>query len=347
MGGKAKVAEMVEKLGASIGGISTSIQVDQAGMSLVPHSTCFFCEQCIKHSIVSYERYVKSIEGMCNRVNGKLGWNVPACGGVAGERLGLRVHEPFTCGLSYYIWMVSTASLLRTPQLSIVVGKDEERTDFAMTALVGMDLGMVGGSCSNGTTKEGEKKKRKRAALALVLKGDGEKRKAVDKQGDKGSKKTKRVEESAAGMGILMAAEKVGSRAEGKGERKKKSAVESAAGMGILMAAEKVGDKGSKKKGAAGMGILMAAEKVGSRAEGKGERKKKGLIVGGGLTDIPTSMLASTGGCNEDVGGGYTEKDACVQVWGSMGGIKAWGMYQPRDAGVSIKKESRIMMMDM
>ena len=93
MGGMHAVADGVRGVEARSDNLAAGLDIDMPGMDLCVHSTVLFCEGCRRHSVVSWENYRMVLERT-------VGVNH------------VRVHPG-----EYYLRIVCTSSLLRTPLL--------------------------------------------------------------------------------------------------------------------------------------------------------------------------------------------------------------------------------------
>ena len=98
------VSEIVDRICNSIEDIDTDLRMDEANTDMTQHSTCLFCDHCMKHSVVSYESYVRTVSRMCDTVDGQLRWQDTTA-----------VQQPFQSGVEYYMHIALTWGLLKTP----------------------------------------------------------------------------------------------------------------------------------------------------------------------------------------------------------------------------------------
>ncbi len=115
VGGLGVIESKIQDIANRTDDMDTSLKVDQSGMDLSQHSTVFFCDLCMRHSVVSYECYERT-------------WGI---------------SKEFQTGGEYYLYIACTTHLLKTPaflrtldrESGDMVVKDPIR-DVAMAALV-------------------------------------------------------------------------------------------------------------------------------------------------------------------------------------------------------------------
>ena len=116
--GLAKIEKAILEMESSTDTLDTLLQIDMHGMNLDQHSTILMCEVCMRHSVVSYESYL--------RVTGKWCKQQGFGASESGTRTGIAgLYVPFVSAAEYYLYVACTAGLIRTPRFkhSTVEGK--------------------------------------------------------------------------------------------------------------------------------------------------------------------------------------------------------------------------------
>lgn len=122
-GGLPAIEGAIEAIERRADGVDGTLQVEDPGMDLSLHSLLLVCEVCMRHSVVSYECYQRTLRA-------STGWSCAGIGG-AGEGTGAEeggpvpwcgivgVHAPFATGGEYYLFIACTAGLYTTPSFSL------------------------------------------------------------------------------------------------------------------------------------------------------------------------------------------------------------------------------------
>lgn len=111
-GGLPAIQCAIEAIERRADGVDGTLRVECAGMDLSLHSLLLVCEGCMRHSVVSYECYLRTLRGS---VVGREGGHEDDGGwcGITG------VHVPFATAGEYYLFVACTAGLYTTPCFSL------------------------------------------------------------------------------------------------------------------------------------------------------------------------------------------------------------------------------------